>query len=326
MSQQSEQSAMRYRRVGASGLHVSVISLGGWLTFGGSIKDAQLSKEIIEAALHHGVNFFDQADVYAKGDSERAMGEVLKPHNRDRLVISSKVYWPMSDDVNDRGLSRKHIMQSIDASLRRLQTDYLDMYFCHRYDPNTPLEEVVTAMSDLVQQGKILYWGTSEWSGAQIAEAVTFAKAHGLRPPIVEQPQYSLVYRDRVEHDVLPAASRHGVGLVVWSPLGMGLLTGKYDHAQPEGARLSTENSLGSRYLAPANIEKVRQIKHIADELAVTRAQLALAWVLRQQQVSSAIVGATSVSQIEDNLKAASLVLSDNVVKQLDAIFSPHML
>jgi voltage-dependent potassium channel beta subunit len=317
---------MHYRRVGSSGLKISNIALGGWLTFGGTVQDTKLTNDIIETALAGGVNFFDQADVYARGASETAMGAVLKNHRRDNLVISSKVFWPMSEDVNDRGLSRKHIMQSIEGSLKRLQTDYIDLYFCHRYDTETPLEEVVFAMSDLVQQGKILYWGTSEWSGAQIAEAVTFAKANNLRAPVVEQPQYSLVARDRVELDVLPAVTRHGVGLVVWSPLGMGVLTGKYDSGKPEGARLSADHSFSGRFLSETNLERVRAMKEIAESVGVTRAELALGWVLRQKQVASAIVGATSVTQMENNLKASSLELNEEIVKQLDALFVPHQL
>jgi voltage-dependent potassium channel beta subunit len=314
---------MEYRRLGNSGLKISSVSLGGWLTFGGSVQDNQLAESIIEKAHDGGVNFFDGADVYARGESEKMMGAVLKRFDRNHLVISSKVYWPMSDDINDKGLSRKHIVQSIDGSLKRLGTEYLDIYFCHRYDLETPLEETVSAMTDLVRQGKILYWGTSEWTAAQITEAVGIARANGLVAPVTEQPQYSLVYRDRVEKEILPATEKHGVGLVVWSPLGMGVLSGKYDAGKPEGSRLAQMDNFAQRLLSEENLERVRQFKAVADDLGVTRSTLAIAWVLRQKGVSSAIVGATKPEQLDDTLKAADLKLEADVVTRIDEIFKP---
>ncbi len=215
---------MEYRRLGNSGLKVSALSLGGWTTFGGSVLDQEITRQIIVKAYESGINFFDIADIYARGEAEKMMGAVLQEFPRHTLVISSKVFWPMSDDVNDRGLSRKHIMESIDKSLERIGADYLDLYFCHRYDPETPLEETVRAMDDLVRQGKILYWGTSEWSGAQIAEAVGLARRYNLYPPQVEQPQYNLLHR-RIEKEIIPVTSPNGMGLVTWSPLASGLLT-----------------------------------------------------------------------------------------------------
>ena len=313
---------MEYRRLGSSGLKISSVSLGGWLTFGGSVQDSELAVSIIEKAHEHGVNFFDQADVYANGASETMMGAVLKRFDRNKLVISSKVFWPMSDDINDRGLSRKHVMQSIDASLKRLGTEYLDIYFCHRYDIDTPLLETVSAMTDLVRQGKILYWGTSEWSAAQISDAVGIAKANGLVAPVTEQPQYSLVYRDRVEKEILPATEHHGIGLVVWSPLGMGVLSGKYDAGKPAGSRLTDKASFAERLLSDTNLERVRQFKSVADGLSVTRSTLAIAWVLRQKGVSSAIIGATKPEQLDDTLKASGMVLEPDVVKRIDEIFA----
>lgn len=313
---------MEYRRLGSSGLKISSVSLGGWLTFGGSVQDSELAVSIIEKAHEHGVNFFDQADVYASGASETMMGAVLKRFDRNKLVISSKVFWPMSDDINDRGLSRKHVMQSIDASLKRLGTEYLDIYFCHRYDIDTPLLETVSAMTDLVRQGKILYWGTSEWSAAQISDAVGIAKANGLVAPVTEQPQYSLVYRDRVEKEILPATEHHGIGLVVWSPLGMGVLSGKYDAGKPAGSRLTDKASFAERLLSDTNLERVRQFKSVADGLGVTRSTLAIAWVLRQKGVSSAIIGATKPEQLDDTLKASGMVLEPDVVKRIDEIFA----
>lgn len=313
---------MEYRRLGSSGLKISSVSLGGWLTFGGSVQDSELAVSIIEKAHEHGVNFFDQADVYANGASETMMGTVLKRFDRNKLVISSKVFWPMSDDINDRGLSRKHVMQSIDASLKRLGTEYLDIYFCHRYDIDTPLLETVSAMTDLVRQGKILYWGTSEWSAAQISDAVGIAKANGLVAPVTEQPQYSLVHRDRVEKEILPATEHHGIGLVVWSPLGMGVLSGKYDAGKPAGSRLTDKASFAERLLSDTNLERVRQFKSVADGLGVTRSTLAIAWVLRQKGVSSAIIGATKPEQLDDTLKASGMVLEPDVVKRIDEIFA----
>ena len=307
--------------MGNSGLKISRIALGGWTTFGGSVTDEALAKSIIEVAIAGGVNFFDQADIYSKGESERLMGKILKDHNRHNLVISSKCYWNMSEDPNDRGLSRKHIMQSIDGSLKRLGTDYLDIYFCHRYDLETPLEETVNAMTDLVRTGKILYWGTSEWTGEQIEAAVELAKTNGLVAPVVEQPHYSLAFRSRVEKEIMPTTTKHGIGLVVWSPLGMGVLTGKFDHGDVPGSRL-TDTKIGQDLRSPEIIEKVRQLKPIADELGITRTALALGWVLRTGAVSSAIVGATKPEQLEESLKAQDLVLEAGVIEKLDAIFA----
>ncbi len=295
--------------------------MGGWTTFGGSVTDEALARGIIEQAIEGGINFFDQADIYAKGQSELLMGKILKDQNRNNLVISSKCYWNMSEDPNDRGLSRKHIMQSVDGSLKRLGTDYLDMYFCHRYDLETPLEETVSAMTDLVRTGKILYWGTSEWTGQQIEDAVVLAKANGLVAPVVEQPHYSLAFRQRVEQEIMPTTTKHGIGLVVWSPLGMGVLTGKFDNGEVLGSRL-TDTKIGRELYTPEIIEKVRQLKPIADQLGISRTALALGWVLRTQAVSSAIVGATKPEQLAESLKAKDLVLEASVLEQLDSIFA----
>jgi voltage-dependent potassium channel beta subunit len=312
---------MEYRRLGRSGLKVSRIALGGWTTFGGSVTDEALAESIIEKAIEGGVNFFDQADIYAKGASETLMGKFLKKYNRNNLVVSSKCYWPMTEDPNDRGLSRKHIMQSVDGSLKRLGMDYLDIYFCHRYDTDTPLEETVSAMSDLVRTGKILYWGTSEWTGEQIENAVQLAQANGLVAPVVEQPHYSLAFRHRVEQEIMPTTTKHGVGLVVWSPLGMGVLTGKFDNGDVAGSRLS-ETKIGRELYTPEIIAKVRQLKPIADELGISRTALALGWVLRTGAVSSAIVGATKPEQLAESLTAQDLVLEAGVLEKLDAIFA----
>lgn len=312
---------MRYRRVGDSGLRVSALSLGGWTTFGMSVSDPEQTRALITTAYDNGINFFDIADSYGRGAAERAMGEVFKEFPRNTLVISSKVYWPISDDVNDRGLSRKHIMESIDRSLRNIGTDYLDLYFCHRYDTETPTEETFRAMDDLIHQGKILYWGTSEWTDEQIQEALDICEDYGLYRPIVEQPQYNLLHRQRVEETILPLAEEEGIGLVVWSPLGGGLLTGKYDNGLPEDSRLARNESMAQSMLREEVLDAVRQLKPIADELGITRAQLAIAWVLRQPGVSSAITGATKISQLEETLKAVEIELDASVLEHLDELF-----
>ncbi|AEB12705.1 NADP-dependent oxidoreductase domain protein [Marinithermus hydrothermalis DSM 14884] len=311
---------MRYRKLGKWGLKVSEISLGAWVTYGNTVKDKDTIREIVKLAYDHGVNFFDNADVYAHGLAEEIMGEILQEFPRHTLVLSSKVFWPMSEDVNDRGLSRKHVRESIDKSLKRLRVDYLDLYFAHRYDPEVPMEEIVTTFSGLVDEGKILYWGTSEWPASRIAEAVTFARANGLHPPVVEQPQYSMLYRERVETRILPEAERFGMGLVVWSPLAMGMLTGKYDHGLPEGSRFAQYEQFREMFLTEENREKVKELKRVADELGLTRTQLALAWVLRQGQVSSAITGASRPEQLKESLGAAGVDLPEEALKEIDAI------
>jgi len=311
---------MEYRNLGRSGLKVSEVALGGWETYGRSVNDEQMVRDIVRKAYEEGVNFFDQADVYARGKSEEMMGAALRELPRHTLVISSKVFWPMSDDVNDRGLSRKHVLESIDKSLKRLGTDYLDIYFAHRYDESVPMDEIVMAFDQVVRSGRAMYWGTSMWPAARIAEAVEFAKAHGLHTPVTEQPEYSMLRRDRVEGEILPYTERAGVGLVVWSPLAMGLLTGKYDQGQPEGARLTENENWGKNFLTEENVQKVRDLRPIADELGITRAQLALAWILRQKGVSSVITGATRVSQIEDTVRAAGVKLEEDVLQRIEEI------
>ena len=316
---------MQYRRLGNSGLKVSALSLGGWTTFGDSLTDPRLARDIIVKAYDSGINFFDIADIYAKGEAERLMGSILKLFPRHTLVISSKTFWPMSDDVNDRGLSRKHLMESVEKSLQRIGTDYLDLYFCHRWDDETPLEETVRAMDDLVHQGKILYWGTSEWTGAQIQQAIDLCERHNLYKPQVEQPQYNLLVRHKVEQDVLPVAERHGLGLVVWSPLASGLLTGKYDEALPDDSRLARIDWLRDHWYKQESIAAIRALKPIADGLGLTRAQLAIAWTLRQPAVSSAITGATKPAQLEETLKAVDVTLDAETLARIDEIFAPVM-
>ncbi len=314
---------MNYRRLGKSGLKVSALSLGGWTTFGDSVTDRRLARDIIMKAYDSGINYFDIADVYARGEAEKLMGSLLKLFPRHTLVISSKAFWPMSDDVNDRGLSRKHLVESVNASLQRIGTDYLDLFFCHRWDDETPLEETVRALDDLVHQGKILYWGTSEWTGAQIQAALDLCERHNLVKPQVEQPLYNMISRRRVEGDVLPVAEKNGIGLVVWSPLASGLLTGKYDEALPEDSRLARLDWLRDQWYRQESIAAIRKLKPVADDLGVTRAQLALAWVLRQPGISSAITGATKPAQLDETLKAIDITLDSDTLARIDAIMAP---
>jgi voltage-dependent potassium channel beta subunit len=314
---------MTYRKMGVSGLELSEFALGGWTTFGGSLKDEELAREIITTAFDAGVNFFDIADVYALGEAERLMGKTLGDLPRHELVISSKAYWPMSPAPNNHGLSRKHLFESVEASLQRIGTDYLDLYFCHRYDETTPLEETVRAMDDLVRQGKVLYWGTSEWTAAQIREAHAIAERLSAYAPRVEQPQYSLLARAKVEEDVRPATDETGMGLVLWSPLASGLLTGKYDDGIPDGSRLARIEFLRKRLIQDDLIARVREMKAIADDLGCSRTQLALAWTAAQPGVSSVILGATSVAQLVENLGAKDVEVTDEVATRLDALFPP---
>jgi voltage-dependent potassium channel beta subunit len=312
---------MDYRRLGNSGLKVSALSLGGWLTFGGSIQEQETARDLITTAYEAGVNFFDIADVYAKGESERMMGKALARFPRHTLVISSKLYWPISDDVNDRGLSRKHILESIDKSLARIGTDYLDIYFCHRYDVETPRLETIRAMDDLIHQGKVLYWGTSMWKAEQLQQAHDLAEKHNLYPPQVEQPKYNIVTRSAVEGSVLPKTQELGMGLVTFSPLADGVLTGKYDEGIPEDSRLGQLDWRRQDSNVDTLRDKVIQLKPIADGLGISRAELALAWAMRQETVSSVIMGATKLSQLESNLRAVDVRLSTGDLAQIDAIF-----
>ena len=314
---------MPYRALGRCGTRVSALGLGGWTTFGGTVTDTTLVRDILTAAFDAGITFFDIADAYAKGEAERVMGATLRELPRHRLVISSKLYWPMSDDPNDRGLSRKHIRESIEASLRRIGTDYLDLYFCHRYDAETPLEETARAMDDCVRQGKILYWGTSEWTGAQLRAAHAICDRRNLAAPQVEQPQFHLIERARVEAEIRPTAEMLGMGLVTWSPLASGLLTGKYDAGVPPDSRLSRIEWLREKVRTDANVERVRRLKPVADRLGVSRAQLAVAWAVAQRGIASVILGVTSVAQLRENLGALRVKITPEVAGQIDAIFPP---
>lgn len=313
---------MEYRRVGQSGLKVSTIALGGWINFGEGKVAADTAREVVTTAYEHGINFFDLADSYGRGAAEEQMGRILRQYPRHTLVVSTKVFWPFSDDVNDQGLSRKHILESIDRSLRRLGMDYVDLYFCHRPDPETPILETARAMNDIIQQGKVLYWGTSEWSPAQIVEAYELCRRYGWHAPQVEQPQYSMLWRPQVEEGLVPAVGPRGIGLTVYSPLAMGMLTGKYDGGVGDDTRFGREPWAKERFLTEENAAKVRQLKPIADRLGVNRGQLALAWTLRLPEVSCAITGATRPSQVVDNAAAAEVNLTAEDIAEIDVILS----
>jgi voltage-dependent potassium channel beta subunit len=310
-----------YRSLGKCGTKVSAFGLGGWTTFGGSVTDAKATRSILRAAFEAGVNFFDIADVYAKGEAETAMGKALKEFSRHRLVVSTKVFGQMSDDVNDRGLSRKHILESIDRSLQRIGTDYVDIYFCHRFDPETPVEETARAMDDLIHRGKVLYWGTSEWSGEQLRSVHELCRKEGLYPPQVEQPQYSLLVRGRFESEIAPATDKLGMGNVVWSPLASGLLTGKYDKGMPKGSRLAELDYVRQWVYTEESIDKVRRFAESAKNAGCSRAQLALAWAVSRPGVSSVILGATRLEQLKENLGALDVKPDPSVLKELDRLF-----
>ncbi|HET7010229.1 MAG TPA: aldo/keto reductase [Anaerolineales bacterium] len=298
---------MNYRRMGRTGLKLSEISLGAWITFGGQIDEATASA-LIHRAYESGVNFFDNADAYAHGQAEVVMGRAIRDLPRESLVISSKVFWPSMPGVNGRGLSRKHVFEACHASLKRLGLEYLDLYFCHRFDSETPLDETVLAMGDLVQQGKVLYWGTSEWRAAQIAEAHAEAIRWASRPPAVEQPHYNMLVRRVVESELAPAADTLGFGMVTWSPLRSGLLSGKYNESRPAAARLTRKDyDWLHEILTPENLEKSRALAKIASDLHVTQSQLCIGWLLRLPQVTSVITGATTLQQLNENLGAGDL-------------------
>ncbi|MDG1051442.1 MAG: aldo/keto reductase family protein [Planctomycetota bacterium] len=309
---------MNYRKMGRTGLRISSVSIGGWLTFGGSV-GAEASSRILRRAVDGGVNFIDLADVYSAGAAEQVAGAAIQGLDRSSLVLSSKVFGRMGDGPNQRGLSRKHIIESCEASLRRIGTDYLDLYFCHRSDPETPLEETVRAMDDLVHQGKVHYWGTSVWAADLLDGAHDLCDRRGFYPPLVEQPQYSLLERG-IEASVLPAARRLGMGLVVWSPLAGGLLTGKYDDGLPPGSRGAETEWLNDKLVGDVR-PRLRAFSALAREAGITPAQLALAWILRNDAVTSVITGATSTAQVESNLQAAEVALDDDMAQRIEALF-----
>jgi voltage-dependent potassium channel beta subunit len=312
---------MNYRHLGTAGIKISEIGLGSWLTYGGGVEDER-AIACIHRAFELGVNFFDTANVYRQGASEEVVGRALKGIDRDDYVLATKVFFSMGEGPNDRGLSRKHVMEQCERSLKRLGVDYVDLYQCHRPDPDTPVEETLRALDDLVTQGKVLYVGVSEWSAEQLDEARAIQRELGLDPLVSNQPQYSMLWR-AIEAEVLPLSKSLGIGQVVWSPIAQGVLAGKYrpGDAPLEGSR-ATDPEMGAfmgLFLRDEVLEPVQQLRPIAEELGITMAQLALAWVLREPGVSSAIVGASRPEQVDENVAASGIELSADVLERIDA-------
>jgi voltage-dependent potassium channel beta subunit len=318
---------MEYRYLGRSGLQVSALSLGGWVTWGEQVGE-DIAYDCMVAAYEAGVNFFDTAEVYAEGRSEIAMGKAIKRAGwkRSDLVLSTKIFWG-GKGVNDQGLSRKHIIEGLDASLARLQLDYVDLVFCHRPDFHTPIEETVRAMTHVINQGQAFYWGTSEWSAQELMEAYTIARQEHLIPPLMEQPQYNMFERERFEKEYARLYNLMGLGTTIWSPLASGLLTGKYNDGMPAGTRASLPGYewLRREFEKPetqVKIEKVRQLTPIATELGCTMAQVALAWCLKNPNVSTVITGASRASQVTENMQALDVLpkLTDEVMARIEAV------
>lgn len=313
---------MEYRRLGRSGVKVSEIALGSWLTYGKSVAD-DTAEAIIDKAYDVGINFFDTANVYHRGEAEKVVGQALKKYPRDSYVLATKAFFPMGDGPNDRGLSRKHIVEQCHASLERLGVDYIDVYQCHRYDPDTPLEETLRALDDLIRQGKVLYIGVSEWSAVQINDAVHMARELNLDRIVSNQPQYNMFKRD-IENDVIPVSEREGIGQIVFSPLAQGVLTGKYKPGQgiPEHSRAADpeSNMFMDWLLSEKNLQKVQKLETVAERNELTLAQLALAWNLRNDNVSSCIIGATRPDHVTSNVGASGVRLTEEDVNEIDDI------
>ncbi|MBX6766974.1 MAG: aldo/keto reductase family protein, partial [Actinomadura rubrobrunea] len=317
---------MQFRHLGRSGLKVSEISYGNWLTHGSQVEE-DAARACVHAALDEGITTFDTADVYAGTRAEEVLGRALKGQRREGLEIFTKVYWPTGPGQNDRGLSRKHIFESIHGSLRRLQTDYVDLYQAHRFDYETPLEETLRAFDDLVRQGKVLYVGVSEWRADEIARALKIADEMGFDRIVSNQPQYSMLWRV-IESEVVPLCEKEGVGQIVWSPIAQGVLTGKYLPGQPPppGSRATDEKGgadFVKRFLNDDVLTRVQELKPIAADLGLTMAQLAVAWVLQNPNVSSAIVGASRPEQVRENARASGVKLDAEVLKRIDDVLGP---
>lgn len=313
---------MRYRSVGKSGLKVSEIGLGSWLTYGGYV-DETTAMDCIRKAYELGINFFDTANVYHRGAAEQVLGKTLRQFPRESYVLATKVFFPMGEGPNDRGLSRKHIMEQCHASLKRLRTDYIDLYQCHRYDPEVPLDETLRALDDLVTQGKVLYVGVSQWTPAQITSALGMAKTLNLHPIISNQPCYNMLQRD-IESEIVPLCTQEGIGQIVYSPLAQGVLTGKYRRGKtiPTNSRATEENAkqFVQRVLTEENLLKVEKLSALAAQYDLTMIELALGWILRLPIISSAIVGARTPEQVAQNAKASGVVLPDELLTQLQTI------
>ncbi len=312
---------MKYRKLGRSGLKVSEISLGSWLTYGKSVED-DTAEQIIHRAYELGINFFDSANVYERGEGERVMAETLKKYPRESYVITTKAFFPVGEGPNDRGLSRKHIFEQVHKSLKNMKLDYIDIFYCHRYDPDTPVEETLRAIDDLIRQGKILYAGVSEWTAAQLEEAARVADKFLLDRIVVHQPQYNLLNR-RIEKEVIPVSEKLGISQVVFSPLAQGVLTGKYAGGKiPSDSRAANEeiNVFMKNVISEDHLSKVDKLRALAEANGLTLPELALAWVLRQPNVASALVGASRVEQIEANVRAVDVKLRDDMLEKIDEI------
>jgi voltage-dependent potassium channel beta subunit len=310
---------MKYRRLGGTGLKVSEISLGSWLTYGGYVERDNAVKAI-ETAYDLGVNFFDTANVYEKGAAEKVLGETLRNYPRESYVLATKVFGEMGTGPNDRGLSRKHITEQCHASLQRLGVEYVDIMYCHRFDAETPIEETLRALDDLVRQGKVYYVGVSEWTAAQMTDALAVADRYLLDHIVVNQPIYNMFER-YIEKEIIPLGERRGIGQVVFSPLAQGLLTGKYNADIPEDSRAAKLDRL-KKAITEEKIEKVRQLSGVAAELNISVGNLALAWILRQPNVASALVGASRPQQVEENVKASGIELSEEMLKKIEEILN----
>jgi voltage-dependent potassium channel beta subunit len=313
---------MEYRKLGTSGLRVSAISLGAWLTYGSNHVQEQQAVDCIRHAIDSGINLIDVADAYARGQAEVVVGQAIKPYKRSDLVVTTKAFWPMSDNINDKGLSRKHITESVNKSLKRFDMEYIDIFFCHRFDPETPLDETIRAIEDLIRQGKLLYWGTSMWTAQNIDDAYEALKSLNMNRPVVEQPLYNALERQVVEGALESAVARHGMGMIVFSPLAGGILTGKYNDGKiPEGSRATDPDVAWFKdRLTEERLSKTRQLTALAQELGTTVSALALAWVLKHPHVASAITGASRVSQVDENLKALDVTISDEVMARISEI------
>ncbi len=317
---------MNYRRLGHAGLKLSELSFGSWVTYGNQV-DSRAARELMAAAWDAGVNFFDNAEVYARGGAETMMGEALKALTwpRQKFVVSTKFYWGLSDGPNERNtLNRKYLRHAIEGSLKRLQLDYIDLVYCHRPDPNTPIEETVGAMHEMIARGQALYWGTSEWSADEIRAAWSIAERNGLARPVMEQPQYNLFHRKRVENEYARLVEDIGLGLTTWSPLASGVLTGKYRHGIPAGSRGTVENYafLRERLTDARRNEIAGKLAPLAKDLGCTLAQLSLAWCLKNPRVSTVITGATRVEQVKENMKAIEVAptLTPELLSRIEAI------
>lgn len=317
---------MNYRNLGKWGLKVSEVALGSWVTDLAGTEAEKIALQTVNAAFDAGINFFDCADAYSGGAAEKFLGKALKEHSRNEFVVSSKVFFPVGRGANDWGLSRKHIIEQLDKTLKNMKLDYVDLYFCHRFDPTTPVEETMQVLSDMVAAGKILYYGVSEWSPVQITEAVAVTKEYHLRPLSVIQPQYNMVDR-YIEDEIIGICEKNGIGITTFSPLAQGLLTGKYRKGAPipAGSRATWQaDKQINKLLTDDHLDKVEKLLKVAEEVGVPLSVLALAWILRKKQITSVITGASRPAQLEANVKASGLTLSQDVLDEIDKILDYH--